>query len=495
MRNKAERDLNENFKKKQISGFRRSFCRKGEKSGKTYSEKTTAHSSDNKLIALVDCNSFYASCEKIFRPDLKNSPVIVLSNNDGCIVAASGEAKEAGIKRAQPLFEQKKTIREKKIEVFSSNYTLYADISRRIMEILKEICLSVEIYSIDEAFVTLPSRLNGREITEFALMIRKIIRQCTGVWVSVGIGKTKTLAKIANRAAKNKKVSSAYERIRKKTGDTAKILGTASYLEGVYILDSSNTDEVLKATAVEDIWMIGRQYAFMLHENSVHTAFDLKNTDSWWIRKEMTVKGYRTQCELRGCPSFAAEDMGAPRKGIVTSRQFGKPVTEMEELREAVAEYAAEAAEKLHRQDSSASSFTVFLETNRYREHEKQYKAAWTVKTPSPVDYIPSITSAAEKALSAIYKEGYRYRKTGIIITDICSNSKKQMELFSSENKASEKKLTEAVRELNLKYGKNTVSSLSAGNRKKDKTWYMRREMLSPCYTTKITDFPVVFAK
>ena len=448
---------------------------------------------DDRLIALVDCNSFYASCEKIFRPDLKNRPVIVLSNNDGCIVAASGEAKEAGIKRAQPLFEQKKAIREKNIEVFSSNYTLYADISRRIMEILKEICIHVEIYSIDEAFITLPAIRKESEITEFALNIREKLRQCTGVMVSIGIGKTKTLAKIANRAAKKKTLS--LNHLNSAPQNNIKDCSAAAYPEGVYILDSINTDEVLKATAVEDIWMIGRQYAFMLHENSIHTAFDLKNTDSWWIRKKMTVNGYRTQCELKGSPSFAPEDLRAPRKGIVASKQFGRPVTELSELREAVADYASEAAEKLHRQDSSASSFTVFLETNRHREQDKQYKAAWTVKTPSPVDYIPAITSAAEKALAVIYKEGYRYRKTGIIITDICSNKTKQIELFENENKSQEKKLTAAVRELNLKYGRNTVSSLSAGNCKKEKTWYMRRELLSPCYTTNFSDFPVVFAK
>ena len=176
--------------------------------------------------------------------------------------------------------------------------------------------------------------------------------------------------------------------------------------EGIYILDSTNTDAALEATAVEDIWMVGRQYAFMLHENSIHTARGLRDAESWWIRKKMTVTGYRTQCELKGIPSFNPEDLTAPRKGIVASKQFGRPVTELEELREAVAGYAAEAAEKLHRQDSSASAFTVFLETNRHREGEKQYKAAWTVKTPSPVDYLPAVTAAAEKALAVIYKEG-----------------------------------------------------------------------------------------
>ena len=241
--------------------------------------------------------------------------------------------------------------------------------------------------------------------------------------------------------------------------------------------------------------MVGRQYAFLLHENSIHTALDLRDAASWWIRKKMTVTGYRTQCELKGEASFESEDMSAPRKGIAASKQFGKPVVEFRELREAISEYAAEAAEKLHRQDSSASAFTVFLETNRYRENERQYKAAWTVKTPLPVDYLPAITGAAVKALSAIYKEGYKYRKTGIIITDICSNKGKQRELFPSEKEDGEKSLGAAVREINRKYGRNTVSSLSMGTAHTKKRWLMRREMLSPCYTTRIKDFPVVYAK
>ncbi len=426
------------------------------------------------MVALADCNSFYASCEKIFRPDLRDSPVIVLSNNDGCIVAASGEAKEAGIKRAQPLFEQRKTIEEKGIAVFSSNYALYADISRRIMGLLREMCSSVEVYSIDEAFITLPAGLEGRGLTRFAVRIREKIQQCTGIGISIGIGETKTLAKIANRMAKKR---------------------GAAPLPGIYIIDSTNRESALASTAVENIWMVGRQYAFMLHENSIRTALDLMNAESWWIRKKMTVTGYRTQCELKGRPSFEPDDLNTPRKGIVASKQFGKPVTEIEELKEAVAGYASEAAEKLHRQDSSASAFTVFLETNRYRENERQYRAAWTVKTEVPVDYLPEITAAAEKALSAIFREGYRYRKAGVIITDICSNREKQLELFDDEKSAVKKRLTLAVRDINLKYGRNTVSSLSAGTSKKEKEWLMRREMLSPCYTTRISDFPYVYAK
>ena len=467
----------------------------------------------DKMIALVDCNSFYASCEKIFRPDLRNSPVVVLSNNDSCIVAASEEAKKAGIKRAQPLFEQKKIIKENGIEVFSSNYTLYADISRRIMELFKEMCLSVEVYSIDEAFITLPSRLKGKEVTDFALSVRDRIKQCSGVPVSVGIGKTKTLAKIAGRIAKKQHAGEELKQCKLTGGLAAEVKiypnvppqtlcprGASHseghiYPEGIYIIDSTNIDAALEATAVENIWMVGRQYAFLLHENSIHTALDLREADSGWIRKKMTVTGYRTQCELKGIPSFDAEDLNAPRKGIIASRQFGRPVTDLRDLKEAVAEYAAEAAEKLHRQDSSASSFTVFLETNSYRENEEQYKAAWTVKTHRPVDYLPSITAAAVKALSVIYKEGYRYKKTGIIITEICSNKKKQLALFPDGTEKEEKALTETVREINRKYGRNTVSSLSAGTAHCRKDWLMRREMLSPCYTTRISDFPAVFAK
>ncbi len=426
------------------------------------------------MIALLDCNSFYASCEKIFRPDLRDSPVVVLSNNDSCIVAASGEAKEAGIKRAQPLFEQKRTIEENRIAVFSSNYALYADISRRIMGILKDSCSQIEVYSIDEAFIHIPERLKRNEITEFASNLKNRITQWTGVPVSVGIGKTKTLSKIASRMAKKRTIN-------QKPG----IPG------GIYIIDDSNLDDALAATAVEEIWMVGRQYAFLLHKNGIHTALDLKNADSWWIKKHMSITGYRTQAELKGDISFPPEDSTEQRKAIVSSRQFGRPVTEIKEMKEAVSEYAAEAAEKLHRQNSSASSFTVFIETNRYREEEKHYSAAFTVKTEEPVSYIPEIISAAQKALSAVYKEGRSYRKAGIIITDISDNSGKQLFLFSDSSSAKDR-LTKTVRELNIKYGKNTVASLSKGTSYRE--WVMKREKLSPCYTTRMDDFPSVFA-
>ncbi len=426
------------------------------------------------LIALVDCNSFYASCEKLFRPDLKNTPVIVLSNNDSCIVASSSEAKKAGIKRGLPLFEQKHLIESCGAAVFSSNYTLYADISRRVMNVLEELTPSLEVYSIDEAFIELPFCVDDdpRNISAYGIDVCNKVTRYTGIPVSVGIAETKTLAKAANRLAKKIECS-----------------GSAP----VYIIDDTNRISVLKAVAIEDVWGIGRQYALFLRERGINTAFDFSLCDPWWVNKRMTLTGYRLLKELNGEKQIKAEDGFLEKKGILSSRQFGRPVTEIRELLEAVSDYATNASEKLHKQSSSAGAVTVFIETDRHRENQKQYQAARSFDFPSPVSYTPAIIKAAQRLVKGIYRSGFNYKRTGVILTGIVPTDKMQKYLFENINESDELvNLQKTVSSINSRYGRNTLSSLSRGTAGAE--WHMRRQMLSPRYTTNTNDFPIVFA-
>lgn len=426
------------------------------------------------LIALVDCNSFYASCEKLFRPDLKNRPVIVLSNNDSCIVAASSEAKKAGLKRGLPLFQQKQLIESCGAAVFSSNYTLYADISRRVIMALGELAPSIETYSIDEAFIEVPFRLGAdpRKIASYGREVREKVTRYTGIPVSVGISSTKTLAKAASRLAKK---------------------NNKGEMEHLYIIDNENRIPSLKAVAVEDVWGIGMRYSLFLRERGIHTAYAFSLLDPWWVKKKMTLTGYRTLLELNGEKQVNPEDPSSGKKAIISSRQFGRPVTSLEELLEAVSDYATGASEKLYRQSSSAGAVTVVLETDRHREGEKYYSAGRSFLFPSPVSYTPDIIKASCALMKEIYSSGYNYKRAGVILTDIASTDKMQKELFEEINESGErKKLQQAVSEINFRYGKNTLSSLSRGTG--TLKWQMRRQRLSPRYTTDINDFPVVSA-
>ncbi|MDQ1266391.1 MAG: Y-family polymerase, partial [Bacteroidota bacterium] len=292
-------------------------------------------------IALVDCNNFYASCERVFNPKLYGKPIVVLSNNDGIIVARSDEAKALGIKMGEPLFKIQDLVRRHNIQVFSSNYTLYGDMSCRVMRVLEQYSQDVEIYSIDEAFLSLWG-MERNDLTEYCRNIRNIVRQWTGITVSVGIAETKTLAKLANRIAKKNP----------KFGGVLNLIG------------DPNIEEYLKITLVEDIWGVGRQYTKFLNNHGIKTAYDFVNSNDKWIKKNMTVMGLRTCFELRGIPCIKLEYAVPAKKAIVCSRSFGKPVIEKQELHEAVSLFTTRAAEKMRRQNSAASLLTVFLRTN-----------------------------------------------------------------------------------------------------------------------------------
>ncbi len=410
---------------------------------------------DHPLIALVDCNSFYASCESVFRPSLKGKPVAVLSNNDGCVVAASSEAKALGIKIGTPIFECSALLKKHGGEVFSSNYALYGDMSRRVMEILSMFSPDIEVYSIDEAFISLkgigdPSK-TGRAI-------RYTVGQWTGIPVSVGIASTKTLAKAANRVAKKKSVHAGY-----------------LYLPAI------EAAGVLKDMDVSDVWGVGDEYSKLLHANGIHTALELRDADEKWIRKKMTVKGLRTVMELRGHPCIDFEFQASPKKAIANSRSFSRPIESLDEMREAIAAYSSIAAAKLRSQKSAASAVVVFIMTDRFR-NAPQHAANACVKFPVPTSYTPDIISCAHSGLESIYKKGFGYKKAGVILEGIIPESDIQGNLFVRENSEKKYSLMRAMDSINSRFGAGALSTASEGL---EKTWGMRRGLLSNGYTTR----------
>ena len=351
---------------------------------------------NNRVYALVDCNNFYASCERVFRPDLRGKPIVVLSNNDGNIIARSKEAKALGIAMGEPYFKAKPLLKKYNVQVFSSNYTLYGDMSRRVMDVLQQVEPDLEIYSIDEAFISLPGGKCFNRIRR-GRYIRAVVQQYTGIPVSIGFASTKTLAKLANRIAKKE-----------------------SLHKGVFDLtDHDDIDKLLATIKVEDIWGIGRQHTKKLNTQKIVTARDLKYADDGWIRKHLTVTGLRTVWELRGIPCVSLDKAPAPKKGIITSKSFGRPVTSIKELSEAVTTYISRAAEKLRSQHSIASSVSVFIATNRFKPEKPQYSNSLMLSLPGPTSSTPILIRQALRCLRKIYKPGYEYKKAGVMLTEI----------------------------------------------------------------------------
>ncbi|MDH5682711.1 MAG: Y-family DNA polymerase, partial [Spirochaetota bacterium] len=333
-----------------------------------------------KVFALVDCNNFYVSCERVFNPKLWDKPVVVLSNNDGCAVALSNEAKALGLTRATPMFYHKDLVRRHDVQLFSSNYTLYGDMSHRVMQCLSEFSPNMEVYSIDEAFLSLDGI--GGSLIDYGTSIRQKVTQWTGIPISVGIGPSKTLAKLANHVAK------------KRCGDV-----------GVYnFLDETDVDGMMKSIDVGETWGVGRRYKKMLNQNGIHTVYDLKMAEDKWIRKKMTVMGLRTVWELRGTPCYSLEENIPAKQSIVCSRSFGKPVESLSDMREAVATFASRAAEKLRKQKSVVKSLSVFIETNYFKENEPQYRKSLELTLPTATADTGKIISEACAGLEKIYR-------------------------------------------------------------------------------------------
>ncbi len=409
--------------------------------------------------ALVDCNTFYASCEKVFRPDLRHKPVIVLSNNDGCVVAMSREAKALGIPRGIPLFKVEPLIRKHNIEVFSSNYTLYHDLSKRVMDILRTFAAELEIYSIDEAFLV----LKGEDRDDFAEQIRGTVMTWTGIPVSVGIGPTKTLAKAANKIAKDNP-------------------------QGYYDFSSENSREFLTKLDIGDIWGIGRQYKAFLNRKGIFTALQLTEQSDSWIKKNLTMVGLRTKWELEGRPSIDMEMAPPPKKGILSSKSFSYPVTDFIDLREAAADYGTTASGKLRRQGSVCRYVNISVSTNNFRKTDRQYSNAATIELAVPSSYPPDIICAAQKGLERIYRKGYKYKKITVYLTGIEEEQRGQLDLFLKEDPR-KYQVMKSIDKINKKYGRNTLNCMS----KRDTSrWQMKREKLSPLYTTNWKDLPLI---
>ncbi|GAX62892.1 nucleotidyltransferase/DNA polymeras [Candidatus Scalindua japonica] len=417
----------------------------------------------NKAFALVDCNNFYVSCERVFNPRLKHVPVMVLSNNDGCVVARSNEVKALGIKMGTPAFKCKKLIKEHNIQVFSSNYTLYADMSHRVMETLRQFTPDLEIYSIDEAFLSFTG-FDLRDCERYGQEIRKTVYQWTGIPVSIGIARTKVLAKAANEIAK--------------THD--KYFGVVDFIN----CSAKEIDSCIEQLDVNDVWGVGQQYTKLLKSNNIYTAKDLKYAETNWIRRRMTVMGERCVYELNGTSCFELDRHPAPKKGICSSKSFGVPVISKNDLEEAVASYVSRAAEKLRSQYSYANVLIVFITTNRFKRDEPQYSNSAYIRLKEPTSSTIDLTKSALSALSKIYRPGYKYKKAGVLLEGIHPDSQIQLNLFHSVNcvkKEQTKMLMKTIDKINKKWGRDSLKLATEGTKH---SWKMRRTRLSRRYTT-----------
>ncbi|RDV11901.1 Y-family DNA polymerase [Pontibacter diazotrophicus] len=412
------------------------------------------------LFAIVDGNNFYASCERVFNPDLEGKPVVVLSNNDGAVIARSNEAKALGIRMGVPAFEIKELVKKHDIRVLSSNYELYGDMSRRVVDTLLCFTPHLEVYSIDESFLDLGNFYNVN-IKDYARTMKDTVRLWTGIPVAVGVAPTKTLAKVANRISKK-----------------------SAKANGVLVLtDERHIEEALKRTEVGDVWGIGSRYAKKLATFGVTTAWQLRNVSDAFAKKHLTVMGLRTVKELRGMACIDLEMIPASKQNICTSRSFGTPLTELEEIKGALATHTVRCATKLRAQSSCAGVLTVFLETSRFNDPNQIYFNSRTVKLDCPTASEVELLRCAMDALRNIYREGYRYKKTGIILQDIVPDNQVQLNLLSSPNIDRDMKLMNTLDSLRDRFGHKSVRYGVQGF--KDE-WALKQENVSPCYTTRI---------
>ena len=408
-------------------------------------------------IALVDCNNFYVSCERVFQPELRGRPVVVLSNNDGCVIARSNEAKALGVAMGAPWHLHRERFEAAGVIVRSSNYTLYGDMSSRVMSVLSTFTPDLEIYSIDEAFLGMPGF--GASLESYARALRAAVFQWTGIPVSVGIASTKTLDKVANHAAKKDQ----------KHGGA------------VLLLDEAAQDDALSKIELTDLWGVAGRLAARLRAIGIDTPLELKQGDPRLIRERLGVVTARLALELRGVPCLGLEHDIPDRKSIMASRSFGRPVTALAELREAIASYTSRAAEKLRRQRLATASVLVFIETNRFKPEDAQHYAAGPVPLPVATSDTGKLISAALAGLSRIRREGYRYKKAGILLLDLHAAASVQEGLFDKADAPRRIALMRTVDRLNRRFGRDTVSFAAAG---RGRPWALRREFLSSCYTT-----------
>ncbi|MCW5203838.1 Y-family DNA polymerase [Desulfobulbus sp. US4] len=421
----------------------------------------------NKLFVLVDCNNFYVSCERVFQPCLRNRPVVVLSNNDGCIIARSNEVKALGIGMGEPYFKRKPFLQRHGVQVFSCNFSLYCDLSHRVMSVLQEEEPEVEIYSIDEAFIRL-SGMDNQQAAHRCRALRRRVDTCVGIPVSVGIAPTRTLAKLAASIAK-------------KNPDCGGVFNFAL---------SPSPDEILSSIPVQDLWGVGRRYRETLNQHGISTALDLKNSDSRRIRRLLGLPGQRTVMELRGNPCISLGESGPNKKSVVSSRTFRHPVTTLDEVKQAVSTFVSIAARKIRSQGMTAANVHVFLSTGYFKSEQKpSFSSSRMVPLQQGSSATPTLIKAAFKAMSELYRPGYGYKKAGVMLTGLSSAGIRQQNLFFRSEE--ESPLMEAVDLINDKWGRDTLRYGCTGLRRE---WSSRRLMKSPAYTTDWAELPVVKA-
>ncbi len=421
----------------------------------------TNNSKKNK-VALIDCNSFYVSCERLFNPKINDKPVVVLSNNDGCVISRSTEAKKIGIKMGEPYFKVKELVKRNNVYIFSSNYALYGDISRRVMKTLKSFSDKIEIYSIDEAFVDL-SHIGENEVENYGKEIRKRILKWTGIPTSVGISNTKTLSKVANHIAK-----------KNKTGVT--------YLK-------ENIDESLKNFHISDIWGVGKQLSKLYIKNGIDTAYKLKNISNSWVKKSTNVLGAKTVMELRGVSCINLETQETKRKSCCVSRSFGKKVTSLEKLKESITTHCLNAAEKIRNDNQTARAITIYIRTSPFDKNRKYYSNSISIDLPISTSNSLELVKKAIDGLKKIYKCGYFYQKAGIVLSKLNENSEKEFNLLAPIMENKSQTLMKAIDFTNAKYGRNAISIAQAGI---NNTWKMRKKYSSKIDTASFDFLPKI---
>ena len=414
------------------------------------------------MFALVDCNNFYVSCERVFQPRLENSPVVILSNNDGCVISRSNEAKTLGIPMGAPAFKYLNIFKKEKVSVFSSNYPLYGDMSQRIMKILSMHTPNIEIYSIDEAFLDFRGFKYCNLEKEGLLLTRKI-KRWTGIPVSIGIAPTKALAKIANKIAKK----------------------YVHKTKGVYLMKSEKQiSNALKWTKVEDIWGVGRQYKKLLIKNGITTAYDFCKLPDQWVKKNMSILGLRLKKDLKGCSCIGLDEENPDKKSIATTRSFKEVIKKYWELEERVVTYASICSQKLRCQNSNCKTIIVFIRTSSHLPIDQQYYNSSLVNLPNPTNSAITIAKYANMGLKRIFKKNINYKKAGVILTDLTPSNSKQLNLFQNTGNT-HGDLMKVIDKIHLRFGENL---LKLGNQDLDQTWKMRQEYLSSRYTTDIKE-------
>ena len=413
------------------------------------------------MYALIDCNNFYASCERLFRPELNGKPIVVLSNNDGAVIARSNEAKALGVPMGALAFKFESFFLEHNIHVFSANFALYGDMSNRVMTILQEYSPECEIYSIDEAFLKLTG-FEMYDLHEYGQEIQKRVRKCTGIPISVGIAPTKSLSKVANRIAKKH----------------------PKELNNSYVIDTEEKRlKAIKWLKIDDVWGIGRKLSVRLKQVGVKTAYDFTQLNDSWVKRNLSIVELRLKHDLNGNPTLGLEDV-KPRKNIATTRSFERNLKDFKDIHERITTFAVSCAEKLRKQGSVCTAIMVFIRTNSHRSELEQYNGGTVVKLPFSTNSSIEIARFAGEGLERIFRKGYQYKKAGVIIMDFKPEGEVQLNLFENSN-PKHRQLMKVVDRLNTAFGQQKIKLASQDQKR---VWKMKQERLSPRYTTRWSD-------